>query len=69
MSTLLQIYVNLQKAKESIRNKTNEDFTEYQDRQSNDYFILTEEDQDRVNRFIERQNEIEKEIIKSELPF
>ncbi|MEN8907877.1 MAG: hypothetical protein ABF289_18150 [Clostridiales bacterium] len=70
MSKLFSIFLNTEKRKKDSVKKgnTNEDFTEFFDTQLNSW-VLTEEDSTRIEKFIERQNQIEKEIIESDLPF
>lgn len=70
MSKLFSIFLNAKKLKKDSIKKgnTNQDFTEFFDTQLNSW-VLTEEDNKRIEKFIKRQNEIEKEIIESDLPF
>lgn len=70
MSKLFSIFLNTEKRKKDSVKKgnTNQDFTEFFDTQLNSW-VLTEEDNKRIEKFIKRQNEIEKEIIESDLPF
>lgn len=63
MSKLLSIYVNLQKLIE------NGDYEDNINLITLDSWSITEEDQGRIDKFIERQNEMEQKILEDESPF